>query len=446
MPHNKIKNTFLSAVNSVIADPELFAVNPAKDFSRRRKITPDVLISFLVSKGSSSARVEMLDFWGLDQKMPSLPALNQQRAKLRPEALEAVLAKFNDSVSGQAGFPFSDDGYRYLAADGSATTFFSTPKLAPQEYFCSPGHSASGVYSIHINAFFDLDAHIYTDAVLQPVHEKNEFGAFCDIVDRHGMLPGRKNVYIGDRGYCSYNNMAHVVEQGQYFLFRTKDIHSKGLVGKFEFPEKESFDVDVAVTLTRSHSRKVPVQPGTYRRFIDQASAFDFIEYGSLDTYVLAFRIARFPIGDDSYECIVTNLPRDDFPPERLKTLYRRRWDIESSFRKLKYTIGLSNYHSYKPEYVKQEIWANLIAYNMTEMLVNSAVIEKKETKLEYKVNFTRAAHICRVFLRLTTEKDRYNVMPLLQKELIPIRNERQYPRLQTAHFRRPRYFIYRAA
>ncbi len=82
----------------------------------------------------------------------------------------------------------------------------------------------------------------------------------------------------------------------------------------------------------------------------------------------------------------------------------------------------------------------------MTEMLVNSAVIEKKETKLEYKVNFTRAAHICRVFLRLTTEKDRYNVMPLLQKELIPIRNERQYPRLQTAHFRRPRYFIYRAA
>ena len=34
----------------------------------------------------------------------------------------------------------------------------------------------------------------------------------------------------------------------------------------------------------------------------------------------------------------------------------------------------------------------------------------------------------------------------LLQKELIPIRNDRQYPRLKTAHFRKPRYFIYRAA
>ena len=446
MPHNKIKDAFLSAVNSVIANPEQFAVNPAKDFSRQRKITPDTLISFLVSKGSSSARVEMLDFWGLDQEMPSLPALNQQRAKLKPEALEAVLAGVNDSVSRLAGFPTSDDGYRYLAADGSTTTFFSSPKLAPPQYFCSPGHSSSGVYCIHINAFFDLDAHIYTDAILQPVHEKNEFGAFCDIVDRHGTLPGRKNVYIGDRGYCSYNNMAHVVEQGQYFLFRTKDIHSKGLVGNFEFPETQSFDIDVTVTLTRSHSRKIPIPPGTYRRFIDQASAFDFIEYGSPDTYTLTFRIVRFPISGDSYECIVTNLPGEEFPPEKLRTLYHRRWSIESSFRKLKYTIGLSNYHSYKPEYVKQEIWANLIAYNITEMLVSCAVIEKKETKHEYKVNFTMAAHICRVFLRLTPEKDQYNVMLLLQKELIPIRNGRQYPRLQTAHFRKPRYFIYRAA
>lgn len=284
MPHNKIKNAFLSAVNSVTADPDQFAVNPKKDFTRQRKISPDSLISFLVSKGSSSARVEMLDFWGLDQKMPSLPALNQQRAKLKPEALEAVLAQFNDSVSRQAGFPATDDGYRYLAADGSTTTFFSTPKLAPPEYFCSPGHSASGVYSIHINAFFDLDAHIYTDAILQPVHEKNEFSAFCRIVDRHGVLPGRKNVYTGDRGFCSYNNMAHVVERGQYFLFRTKDIHSKGLIGNFDFPETESFDIDVTVTLTRSHSSKISVPPGTYRRFIDRASAFDFIEYGTLDT------------------------------------------------------------------------------------------------------------------------------------------------------------------
>ena len=182
------------------------------------------------------------------------------------------------------------------------------------------------------------------------------------------------------------------------------------------------------------------------RRFVDQAAAFDFIEYGSLDTYELCFRVVRFPINESVYECIVTNLPRNEFPAERIKTLYHARWSIESSFRKLKYTIGLSNFHAYKPEYIEQEIWAKLIAYNVTEMMINHTFLETHNTKHEYKVNFTIAAHICRVFLRLTTEKDQYDVMSLLQKELIPIRNERQYPRLQTAHFRKPRYFIYRVA
>lgn len=299
---------------------------------------------------------------------------------------------------------------------------------------------------MHLNAFYDLTTHTYTDALLQPVHNKNEFGAFCDMVDRHEILEGSKNVYIGDRGYFSYNNMAHVIEQDQFFLFRTKDIHSKGLVGNFDFPEDESFDINVKVTLVRSHSRKVRVNPDTYKRFVDQASTFDYIPYGSYETYELAFRIIRFPISESSFECIVTNLPHDEFQPEQIKALYDSRWGIESSFRKLKYTIGLSNFHSYKPQYIEQEIWAKLIAYNITETLVNCTVLETHDTKHEYKVNFTMAAHICRVFLRLTTEKDQYDVMLLLQKELIPIRSGRQYPRLQTAHFRRPRYFIYRAA
>lgn len=446
MVHQKIKDLFNSAVEQVVSDISQYSVHPDTDFQRNRKITPQKLISFLVSQGSSSTKVEMLDFWGMDTSMPTSSALNQQRSKLKPDALEAVFKQFNSSVMELSPSTLSDDYYRFLAADGSTCTFFSTSSFSSDDYYCSPGTSIKGVYSMHLNAFSDLSTHTYTAALIQSVHGKNEFGAFCTIVDHHDILKERKNVYIGDRGYCSYNNMAHVLNQNQFFLFRTKDIHSKGLVGNFDFPEEESFDIDVKVTLVRRHSKKISADPNSYIRFIDQDSTFDYIEYGSLDKYELSFRIVRFPISDSTYECIVTNLPRDEFPPERIKKLYYSRWGIESSFRKLKYTIGLCNFHSYKPEYIEQEIWAKLIAYNITEAMINHTVLEKHDTKHEYKVNFTMAAHICRVFLRLTTEKDQYNVMFLLQKELIPIRNERQYPRLQTAHFRKPRYFIYRAA
>lgn len=119
---------------------------------------------------------------------------------------------------------------------------------------------------------------------------------------------------------------------------------------------------------------------------------------------------------------------------------------IESSFRKLKYTSGLSNFHTYKPELVKQEIWARMIAYNLTETMINITVIKEAQGKHSYKVNFSVAAHICRIFLRLATEEDPIDVAAFLPRELIPIRKDRQYDRLQTAHFRRPRYFVYRAA
>ena len=396
----------------------------------------------MVSCGSSSTKIELLDFFGLDAFAPSSSAFSQQRAKLKPEALEAVFRNFNSSVQSMQ----KTSGYKFFAADGSTFTFFSKPAFSPAEYHVCEGHSQKGFYSIHLNAFYDLQKHTYSDALLQPVHQKDEFAAFCKMVDRNDVPLNTKAVFIGDRGYCSYNNMAHVLEKGQYFLFRTKDIHSKGLVGNFDFPGEDSFDIRVNVTLVRSHKRKIIVKDGFYRRFVDANASFDYLEYSSQDTYDLSFRIVRFLLSETTYECIVTNLPEDEFPMGQIKLIYFSRWSIEGSFRKLKYTIGLSNFHAYKPEHIKQEIWAKLIAYNVTETLINHTIVKYGETKHVYKVNFSVAAHICRVFLRLTTEKDPIDVMNLLCKELIPVRNERQYPRLQTAHFRRPRYFIYRAA
>ncbi len=442
MSHEKIKSFFSEAVNHVASNISQYTVNPDKDLTRVKKLGPDKLLSFMVSCGSSSTKTELLDFFGLHADIPSASAFNQQRAKLKPEALEVVFRQFNSFVQAAE----KTLGYRFLAADGSTFTFFSKSRFSSQEYFVSEGHSAKGFYSMHLNAFYDLQKHTYTDALIQPVHLKDEFRAFCDMVDRHDTQPDTKDVFIGDRGYCSYNNMAHVIEKGQYFLFRTKDIDSKGLVKNFDFPDTDSFDVQVNVTLVRSHKRKIAVREGFYKRYVDVNATFDYVTHGSMDSYDLSFRVVRFPISENTYECIVTNLPPDEFSLERIKLLYFARWAIEGSFRKLKYTIGLSNFHAYKPEYIKQEIWAKLTAYNITEMLINHTIIKRGNTRHEYKVNFSVAAHICRVFLRLTTEEDSIDVISLLQRELIPIRNDRQYPRLQTAHFRKPRYFIYRAA
>ncbi len=445
--HKTIKSLFQSAVQGVVSHISDFTIHPGKDFTRDRKFPADKLITFLVTQGASSTRVELLDFFGMDAQMPTSSAFRQQRAKLRPGALAEVFHSFNSSYF-PLGVPRRQtaDGYRCIAADGSTASFFSSNKFAGDEYFVSEGHSAKGFYSLHINALYDLDRDMYTAALLQPAHMKDEFQAFCSMADACPLLPGTKDIYMGDRGYCSYNNMAHIIEKGQYFLFRAKDVLSKGLVGNFNLPKEGTFDETVTVTLVRSHSKKIPIPDGSYRRFVDRAASFDYLEYGSAGTYTLSFRVVRLRLPDGSFECLVTNLPEKEFPPERLIGLYNARWGIESSFRKLKYTIGMSSFHSCKPEHVEQEIWAKLTAYNVTEAMVRSLILEKHDTKHAYQVNFSMAAHICRAFLRLAAEEDAINTVALLQKELIPIRPGRAYPRLKTAHFRRPKYFVYRAA
>ncbi len=439
---NQIKSIFQDALFYVASHIPPFLVDPDKNFTRRRKLPPETLISFLVSQGASSTGNELDDFFDFRPDSPSLSALNQQRDKLKPQALEEVFRQFNVSLSKLV----APSNYRLLAADGSTFSFFSTPKWASDEFFVSEGHSANGFYSVHLNALYDLDAHTYKDALIQPVHFKDEFKAFCTMVDRLETLDGVSDIFIADRGYCSYNNMAHVLEKKQFFLFRSKDVIVRGMAGHLPVPKEGTFDLCLDIVIKRSHSKKVTAS-GDYVTFVDKASAFDFLPYGSLDTYTIPVRVVRFLLDDGSCECLMTNLPIEEFPMEDIKRLYFSRWGIETSFRKLKYTIGLSSFHSYKTEFIKQEIWAKLIAYNLTETIISHTVVEiRKNTKHSYKVNFTAAAHICRVFFRLHSHKDPTGVMALISRKLIPVRDERSFPRLQTAHFRRPRYFLYRAA
>ena len=85
MIHQKIKNLFMSSVEHACSNISNYSIHPDVDFQRNRKLSSQKLISFLVSQGSSSTKVEMLDFWGLDaSSMPTSSALNQQRHKLKP--------------------------------------------------------------------------------------------------------------------------------------------------------------------------------------------------------------------------------------------------------------------------------------------------------------------------------------------------------------------------
>ena len=72
------------------------------------------------------------------------------------------------------------------------------------------------------------------------------------------------------------------------------------------------------------------------------------------------------------------------------------RWGIETSFRELKYAIGLTSFHARKPDFIKQEIYARLLLYNYCELITTHVIKQMKNNDKTKQVNFTIAIYICR--------------------------------------------------
>ena len=121
--------------------------------------------------------------------------------------------------------------------------------------------------------------------------------------------------------------------------------------------------------------------------------------------------------------------------------LVSMRWGIETSFRDLKYTVGLLHFHSKKVEYILQEIFAGLIMHNFSELITSHVVIEKRNRKYEYKVNFSVSVRICREFL--FKEIFPPNIELLIARYITPIRPGRSRPRNMK---RQAISFMYRVA
>ena len=84
--------------------------------------------------------------------------------------------------------------------------------------------------------------------------------------------------------------------------------------------------------------------------------------------------------GTMSKELLITNLNRSEFSTNDLKEIYHLRWGIETSFRELKYSIGLTSFHARKAEYIKQEVFARLLLYNYCE-LITTHVVQQMQNK-----------------------------------------------------------------
>lgn len=354
-----------------------FVTREGSDFSRKaRKLSFKDTIRCILSMSGKPIREELLDFFDYGKHTPTASAFVQARPKITPYAFHFLFDEINKS------FPSSltHKGYRLIPIDKN-----------DMDTLYTSGSKGKHLSSYHINASYDILNHRYVDMIIQGIYSLNEMEAMWTMASR---FHENKTIFIADRNYATWNNMAYIMNSDRYFLIRSKDIHSHtGILKKFNFPDEE-FDEDICISLTTKHTKEIRMHPESYR-LLSTTSTFDFLDE-LYPYFTMRFRVVRFNLGNrEGYESIATNLDRERFCTADIKELYHQQWGIEISFRHLKYSANLFAIHAKKRLNIQQEIWARMILYNMSFILimhVENEKINNKDRKTEYKyaINITR--------------------------------------------------------
>lgn len=174
---NVVKAMLLASIHELAADPDKYAVNPARDFSRNRKIPLKDLLLMLLTMEAECIKEELYHYFGRSTDAPSKAAFYKQRKKLRPDALRFLLLSFNQKCRKH----LFKNKYSLIACDGSAVDIFRNPN-DPDTFFEPNGKSTKGFNQIHINALYSVLDKKFIDLLVQPSRKRNEYSAFCQLV------------------------------------------------------------------------------------------------------------------------------------------------------------------------------------------------------------------------------------------------------------------------
>lgn len=434
---DSVKEKLTSIIRKMSKSPSLFVKNPKTDFTRSRKLPFGTIMKVLICMGGNSVCKELLESQNYDLHTATASAFIQQRDKLLPSAFEFLFREFTSTMDN----PQYYKGYRLFAADGSDLHTATNPNDA--DTYHQINSDIKGYNLLNLNVLYDLCSKLYVDANVQAHRNANEHKALTTMIGRYADT--ERVVLIADRGYEGYNNFAHIEQKGWNYLIRVKDLGRNGILSGLslcsQLPPDGEFDVRIQQTLTRKQTNEVKAHPEIYH-VIPTNSTFDFLDLRINKFYPISFRVVRFKITEDSYETVITNLNESEFPPYELKELYSKRWGVETSFRELKYSVGLVNFHAKKREHIIQEIFARLTMYNFSTMITSHVIIRQHDTRYTYQVNFTAAIHICRYFLRLCPHAPPPDVEAVIRKNVLPVRPGRADKR--KIRYKTPVSFIYR--
>lgn len=408
-------------------------------------------IKTILNMQGNSINAELLDaFPDIDTRMTA-SAFEQAKDKLKPKVFEHILNEYNKTMVPT----LFKDKYRLFAIDGSD---FTTPYNPDSKYVRQgqkrkrlDGEDVKPFCQIHSNILYDIQNRTYEDCVFQPKIQMDERTAALTMLKR---LDTNNTPYIVtmDRGYDGFNMIENCNRLPNCnYVIRVK-CNNVGIKEITSLPDKE-IDTEMTFKVTSSnhyytknhkkenihlvlHTRK---QYKESRSKNTKDSSWDFGVFENISC-----RVVKFQVSEDEWEVLVTNLNRFEFPLQAMKELYYLRWDIETSFRELKYALGGISFHSKKDDFLEMEILAHLIMFNAVSRNIAQVSVPQANHKHKYAIDFKMACLITRKYFNMYCNKPYKDLLIEIIGYINPIRPNRRDKRNMKS--KSAIWFVYRVA
>lgn len=370
-------------------------------FTRKSKCGLRRFILFTIfSQGLTQTQIAQ-DYFGIGkQKRITSSAITQIKAKVKPEFFEDLFREVNKLLDIQSS-DLLDGKYLEIAIDGSNLPVPLNKAEKENIVHRKKGSKDPIRAGLHMNLMNVVSSGYFLGCVIQSQKGKNERKAAVELIEQYHTFYEKKGitpVFIMDRGYYSYLIAMKCEEYGYKHLIRTKTREFRSLAP--DLVEKEGVE-DVFKILTW-HQRKRERADSRYK-YVTLKSLHSIEEKAEFLDF--SARCVSLTLGDDShFEYLITNLDLD-LTLDEYRELYHRRWPIETAIGQLKYAADLKKIHSRKAEWIKQEIYASLISFNVSCRMVQMTPAAKTKDKLErstvheYKINVTEAVRTTKKFV-----------------------------------------------
>lgn len=380
-------------------------------FTRRRKVSFEQLILFLIGNARKSLQVELDDFMetmSMSFDSYSKQAFSKQRQYIKPEAIWELFDLVATQFYKLADFE-TYRGYVVAAIDGSRVNLPDSAEL--ETAYGTQESSGTPQIQALVSGLYDVLNGIFLDASFNHCHASER-----DLAIQHLKSLEKyefpKVILLMDRGYPSAKLIHAFEDKHLNYVLRCPSnfISEELLTGS-----------DCVIERNFTHG-EVPC----------------------------VLRILRFDVNGET-EILATNIMDTSFTVDDFKKLYHMRWGIETAFDHLKNHAQLENFSGTTQVAVLQDFYATMFLLNVAQGTAFesreefNAIHNSEENKHQYKLNLAQTiGHLkISVVKMLICESDLVRLLyfnkicKTIMRCATPIRPDRSFARAKKHKSRR---------